>query len=171
MIKTSWGRQAAYLAFSHFSGLKQITKGSDEHQGWWPNPSGRNAAQREEEKQGVPPSVARAVKSLPTSCETSPYSTPCCRPSSPAPARSRRGRHYPLLSPSPQTHTAPICHRKEEAQGNAGCPVLKWGQTGSQRGGRTLTLAGVVEMVVILRHVSHDAEAVGDFHGDHVIGI
>lgn len=32
-------------------------------------------------------------------------------------------------------------------------------------------MAGVVEMVVILRHVSHDAEAVWNFHGDHIIGI
>lgn len=52
VIKISCGRRVAYLAFSHFSGLKQITKRSDEHQGWWPNPSGRNAARREE-KQGV----------------------------------------------------------------------------------------------------------------------
>lgn len=36
---------------------------------------------------------------------------------------------------------------------------------------KLLTLAGVVEMVVILRHVSHDAEAVWNFHGDHIIGI
>lgn len=34
-----------------------------------------------------------------------------------------------------------------------------------------LTLVGVVEMVVILRDVGHDAEAVGDLHGDHVTGI
>lgn len=27
----------SYLAFSYFSGLEQITKGSGEHQGWWPN--------------------------------------------------------------------------------------------------------------------------------------
>ena len=26
-------------------------------------------------------------------------------------------------------------------------------------------------MVVILGHVGHDAEAIGDTHGDHVIGI
>lgn len=32
-------------------------------------------------------------------------------------------------------------------------------------------MAGVVEMVVVLRHISHDAEAVGHLHGDHVIGI
>lgn len=36
---------------------------------------------------------------------------------------------------------------------------------------KELTLVGVVEMVVILRHISHDAEAVWDFHGHHVIGI
>lgn len=36
---------------------------------------------------------------------------------------------------------------------------------------KELTLVGVVEMVVILRHISHDAEAVWNFHGDHVIGI
>lgn len=48
-------------------------------------------------------------------------------------------------------------------------PIL--GPSGKQRWGRAPTLAGVVEMVVILRHVSHDAEAVGDFHGDHVVGI
>lgn len=32
-------------------------------------------------------------------------------------------------------------------------------------------MAGVVEMVVILGHVGHDAEAVGNPHGDHVAGI
>lgn len=34
-----------------------------------------------------------------------------------------------------------------------------------------LTLAGVVKMVVILGHICHDAEAVGNSHGDHVTGI
>lgn len=77
-----------------------------------------------------------------------------------------------LAAPLPfPTNTAPSCHRKEEAQGSAGFPVFKQGKTGSLRGERTLTLAGVVEMVVILRHISHDAEAVWDFHGDHIIGI
>lgn len=32
-------------------------------------------------------------------------------------------------------------------------------------------MAGVVKVVVILRHVGHDGKAVRDLHGDHVPGI
>ena len=32
-------------------------------------------------------------------------------------------------------------------------------------------MAGVIKIVVILRHISHDTEAVRDLHGDHVAGI
>lgn len=32
-------------------------------------------------------------------------------------------------------------------------------------------MARAGEVVVILGHVGHDAEAVGDTHGDHVIGV
>lgn len=34
-----------------------------------------------------------------------------------------------------------------------------------------LTWAGVVEIVVILRYICHDAEAIRDLHGDHIVGI
>lgn len=65
------------LPISHFSELKQISKGSDALQGR-PSPSGRNVAWREENT-GVPFPAVRAVKSLPTHCETLPYPTLCAR--------------------------------------------------------------------------------------------
>jgi hypothetical protein len=39
------------------------------------------------------------------------------------------------------------------------------------RAGFPLTLAGTRKVVVVLGYVGHDAEAVGDTHGDHVTGV
>lgn len=61
------------------------------------------------------------------------------------------------------------CLQLSKQQGAAPAPPP--GPAALHSGGTPLTLAGAGEVVVILGHVGHDAEAVGDTHGDHVTGV